>query len=128
MHEQVREGRASRDTSRRRQNPGKGSHRDGEESRSQAQGPRRGGRQSWPQPSTELSPRAPGLGEGHPEVRMGGERVRRGSQGLQLTWPDSGTQAPVGPLWSLEFCGHWEKNQPCFTGPSTNWWRNKCWR
>lgn len=35
MHEQVREGRTSRDTSWRRQNLGKGSHRDGEESRSQ---------------------------------------------------------------------------------------------
>ena len=47
-----------------------------------------------------------------PEVRMDGKGAAGGTQSLQLRPSPSSTQAPVGRLWSPEFCCHWEKNQP----------------
>lgn len=54
-------------------------------------------------------------------MRMGnGQGEAAGAGGFSSNLSSSSAQAPAGHLRSLQFCCHWEKNQPHSTDPSAS--------
>lgn len=149
MNKWIRESRASRDTSWKRQPLERGPHGGGEDSPSkgweiscragirggsqgkkpsQVQGGReeRWGEADWLEPTTEAGqPLSYVAGlwvwlKAAPEMRIDRKRAARGIEGLQLKPIFLLCPGTMGRLWSLKFYCHWEKNQPRSTDPSTS--------